>query len=71
MFDVDRWPANNSNANRICVGGNTGGTFASINLAEQLGVAAGSPFLRPDTAPFAPFDCTALTGGPIADVVLP
>lgn len=62
-------PAMNSNTNHICVGGNTGGTFASMNLAEQS-ASQQVPFFRP-AAPFAPFDCTALTGGPIADVVLP
>lgn len=62
-------PAMNSNTNHICVGGNTGGTFASMNLAEQS-ASRQVPFFRP-AAPFAPFDCTALTGGPVADVVLP
>ncbi len=61
--------AMNSNANRICVGGNTNGTFASMNLAEQS-ASRQVPFFRP-AAPFAPFDCTTLNGGPIADVVLP
>jgi hypothetical protein len=35
MFDATV-AANNSNANRICVGGNTGGTFASFNAPAQL-----------------------------------
>ncbi len=59
----------NSNANHICVGGNTGGTFASMNLAVQSASNL-VPFFRP-AAPFAPFECTTLVGGPIADVVLP
>jgi parallel beta-helix repeat protein len=60
-------PTMNSNDNHICVGGNTAGTFASMALAQQeTGLV---PFFRP-TAPFAPFDCTALTGGPVGEVVL-
>jgi parallel beta-helix repeat protein len=59
----------NTNVNHMCVGGNTGGTFASMSLATQA-VGAITPFFRP-AAPFAPFDCTALTGGPVAEVVLP
>lgn len=62
-------PAMNSNANHICVGGNTGGTFANMNLAAQSASNI-IPFFRP-AAPFAPFECTTLAGGPIADVVLP
>lgn len=59
----------NSNTNHVCVGGNTGGTFASMNLAEQS-ASRQVPFFKP-AAPFAPFDCTSLIGGPVADVVLP
>ena len=59
----------NTNDNHICVGGNTGGTFASLSLANQSSSAI-IPFFRP-AAPFAPFSCTTLTGGPIAPVVLP
>jgi len=55
----------NSNDNHICVGGNVNGTFASIALDKQP-----SPFFRP-AAPFAPFDCSQLDGGPIAPVTLP
>ncbi len=62
-------PAMNSNDNRICVGANLGGTFANMQLAVQSADNL-IPFFRP-AAPFAPFDCTALAGGPIADVVLP
>ncbi|MBK9032288.1 MAG: hypothetical protein IPL61_13410 [Myxococcales bacterium] len=62
-------PTMNTNDNHICVGGNTNGTFASMNLAVQS-AANLVPFFRP-AAPFAPFDCTTLAGGPIADVVLP
>jgi hypothetical protein len=59
----------NSNANRICIGGNTGGTFASLALDKQSATSTVA-FFRP-AAPFRPFDCTALSGGPVAAVVLP
>jgi len=59
----------NSNANHLCIGGNTGGTFASMSLERQSPTVQ-IPFFRP-AAPFRPFDCTALAGGPVADVVLP
>ncbi len=59
----------NTNTNRICVGANTGGTFASMNLAVQMPTSI-IPFFRP-AAPFAPFDCTALANGPVAEVILP
>ncbi len=62
-------PAMNTNVNRICVGGNTGGTFASMSLETQS-ASNQTPFFRP-AAPFAPFECTALAGGPVAEVVLP
>jgi parallel beta-helix repeat protein len=62
-------PALNSNDNHMCIGGNTGGTFASLALALQSSTAQ-IPFFRP-AKPFKPFDCTTLTGGPVADVVLP
>jgi parallel beta-helix repeat protein len=61
--------AMNSNANHICIGGNTGGTFASMALDKQSATSTVA-FFRP-AAPFTPFDCTALTGGPVAAVVLP
>ncbi|MEM9072562.1 MAG: parallel beta-helix domain-containing protein [Myxococcota bacterium] len=70
MFDAET-AANNSNDNRICVGGNTGGNgFGSMNIAAQLD-APGSPHLIVRDAPFAPFDCTELNGGPVQDVTLP
>jgi parallel beta-helix repeat protein len=62
-------PVMNTNANHICVGGNTMGTFASMNLAAQ-DITHLVPFFRP-ASPFAPFECTALKKGPIAAVVLP
>ncbi|MEO8704729.1 MAG: parallel beta-helix domain-containing protein [Kofleriaceae bacterium] len=68
MFDSTD-VAKNTNVNHICVGGNTGGTFASMSLATQA-VGSITPFYRP-VAPFAPFECTELAGGPVAEVVLP
>jgi parallel beta-helix repeat protein len=61
-------PTMNSNDNHICVGGNTAGTFASMALEQQVAPPF-VPFFRP-AAPFAPFECTALTGGPVGEVVL-
>jgi hypothetical protein len=40
-----------------------------MNLAQQDPPSL-VPFFRP-AKPFAPFDCTALNGGPVAAVVLP
>ncbi len=62
-------PLMNTNINRICVGGNSGGTFASMKLEDQSASNI-IPFFKP-ARPFAPFDCTTLAGGPVADVVLP
>jgi parallel beta-helix repeat protein len=59
----------NSNANHICIGGNTGGTFASLRLEKQSATTQ-IPFFRP-AAPFKPFECTTLAGGAVAEVVLP
>ena len=67
MFDSTD-PLLNSNDRHICAGGSTG-RFASLDLAEQS-VGTIVPFFRPQ-APYAPFDCTELTGGPVAEVVLP
>lgn len=70
MFDAED-ASMNSNDNRICAGGNTGGNgFASLHVEEQL-VSIGSPILVIDAAPFAPFDCTELDGGPVAEVTIP
>lgn len=60
----------NSNDNHICVGGNTGGNFSSLDIATQM-ATPGAPFLQLDTAPFAPFDCTTLTAGAVAEVTIP
>lgn len=67
----DTMPASNSNDNHVCVGGNTMGTFASLQLDKQLVSAGADPILRLTTAPFAPFDCTTLNGGAITPVTLP
>jgi hypothetical protein len=53
----------NTNDNHICVGGNTGGTFASMNVEVQS-VENIVPFFRP-ALPFGPFDCTTMNGGPV------
>jgi parallel beta-helix repeat protein len=55
--------AMNTNDNHICVGGNTGGTFASMNVEVQS-VENIVPFFRP-ALPFGPFDCTTMNGGPV------
>ena len=70
MFDPND-ASMNSNDNRICAGGNTGGNgVASLDVPRQL-VSIGSPILVVDAAPFAPFDCASLNGGPVAPVTLP
>jgi len=78
LFDASGDDTTNSNDNLICVGGNTNGTYATLDI-ETLAMVAGSTFppaidpsmiYRP-TAPFAPFDCTTLTGDPITPVSLP
>jgi hypothetical protein len=55
----------NSNDNHICIGDNPGGAFASLDI-EPLSMMGGSidDLFRPD-APYTPFDCSDLTGGPI------
>jgi len=54
-----------TNVNRICVGGNTGGTgVASLDVPSQL-LSPMSPILVVADAPFAPFDCTTIEGDPI------
>lgn len=62
--------ANNSNDNHICVGGNTMGTFASLQLDKQL-VSLGADPILSLSAPFGPFGCTSLNGPAIIPVVLP
>lgn len=65
----DYMTPNYSNFNHICVGENTGGTFAALGLALQT-TQPETPFYRP-ASPFVPYDCTTLNGGPVAEVVLP
>ena len=67
MFDSTD-PLKNSNDHHICAGGSTG-RFASMDLEHQS-ITNLIPFYRP-LAPYAPFDCTELVGGPVAEVVLP
>jgi len=70
MFDPED-PSMNSNVNHICAGGNTAATgFASLDVESQL-MSIGSPILVIEDAPFAPFDCTELEGGPVAEVSIP
>lgn len=59
----------NSNDNHICVTDATA-TFASLDLASKEDNPE-SPILRIPAAPFAPFDCDALDGGPVQAVTLP
>jgi parallel beta-helix repeat protein len=65
----------NSNDNHICVGGNTEGTFASLHLdviipmLEKMEFPTVDDIFHPE-APFAPFDCTEFTAGPIPEIVL-
>jgi parallel beta-helix repeat protein len=69
MEDFDSTdPALNTNKNHMCVGGNTGGTFATLDLGNQA--TAMKPFFRP-AAPFTPYECMTLNGGAVAPVVLP
>lgn len=66
----------NSNDNHICVHAESGATFASLDL-ETLGARAAAldfgsveDLYRP-AAPFAPFDCDALTAGPVVGPTAP
>jgi len=69
MEDFDSTdPALNTNKNHMCIGGNTGGTFATLDLGNQA--TAMKPFFRP-AAPFTPYECLILNGGAVAPVVLP
>jgi parallel beta-helix repeat protein len=71
-FDKDD-PALNSNDNKICLGDSTGATFASIDLEARAAELESFDFptteriFQPE-APFTPFNCTELTGGPIGDI---
>lgn len=62
--------ANNTNDNHICLGGNQSARFGSLDLASQEATLGMSPFLVVEQGPFGAFDCTALSGAPIAPVEL-
>lgn len=71
-------PTGNTNTNRICVGGNTGGTLAVLDLPKLADMLEATPPVIPTTAdifrpapPFTPFDCSGFTAGPIPAVTLP
>ncbi len=66
----------NTNENRICLDGEEGATFLSLNLDDVLPAALKGNFpkladlFRP-AAPFTPFACKAMKGGPIPAIQLP
>lgn len=69
--------ANNTNNNHLCVENKSDGTAITVLDLPKLEQMAGMGDLptledvyRP-AAPYAPFDCTGFTAGPIAPVVLP
>ncbi len=69
-------PGSNSNDNVICVDSNSGASFGSLDLPTIGAIAEGGGFPTTDDifqpeSPFAPFDCDALTGGPVVEVTLP
>jgi len=65
--------AGNSNDFNICAGENTEGTFSSMDVETMSSRLAAfdiptiDELFRP-AAPFAPFDCSALTGGEIGEI---
>ena len=67
---------NNTNLNHVCAQQPAGASWATLDLPKLQGILdmGGFPTLadlyRP-AAPFAPFDCTGFTAGPIAPVMLP
>ncbi len=69
-------PGNNTNLNHICVSSSTTATWATLDVPKLQAILEGgnlpstSDIYRPGP-PFAPFDCTGFTSGPIADVTLP
>jgi hypothetical protein len=55
----------NSNDNHICIGTNEGGSFASLNIVPlSMNGGTVADLFRP-AAPYTPFDCADLNGGPI------
>ncbi len=69
-------PGNNTNVNHMCVTSETGGTLAVLglpHLAELIAmmvIPSTADLYRPEP-PFAPFDCTSFTAGPLPEVMLP
>jgi parallel beta-helix repeat protein len=63
-------PGDNSNTNHICVSGGTGVTVASLDIEKLQSAPLLANVYRP-AAPFAPFDCSALTGGPVVAPTVP
>ncbi|MCA9550532.1 MAG: right-handed parallel beta-helix repeat-containing protein [Myxococcales bacterium] len=74
-------PGNNTNQHHICVENNGAATYATLNLGvvqtklEEAVFGNGefptlADLFRP-AAPYAPFDCSGFTAGPIGPVVLP
>lgn len=60
-----------TNDNHICVGGNTAGSFGSLDFAAQAETSGTSPVQRFDGPPFGQFDCTALDGPALIPPNLP
>ena len=69
-------PANNTNNNRICISNEPTANWATLDLPNLQGIVAGggqptfADLYRP-VQPFAPYNCTGFTTGPIPDVTLP
>ncbi|MCB9787631.1 MAG: right-handed parallel beta-helix repeat-containing protein [Deltaproteobacteria bacterium] len=62
--------ADNSNTNHVCVTDEGAATFASLDIENLQSAPLLTNTYRPD-APFAPFDCTALTGSPVMAPTVP
>jgi parallel beta-helix repeat protein len=66
VYDTIGETSLDTNDNHICAGGNTAGSFASLDFAAQA-ASIGSPIRRFNGPPFGPaagqqFDCTTLNG---------
>ncbi|MEO1336168.1 MAG: parallel beta-helix domain-containing protein, partial [Myxococcota bacterium] len=74
--DVDpSTPANNTNRNRICAENEGDATWATLGILDLLETIGGGGFPTVEdiyrvSSPYAPFNCTGFTNGPIADVSL-
>ena len=68
--------ASNTNNNHVCVSNEPTATWATLDLPRLQAIIGGggqvsvADLYRP-SSPFAPFDCTGFTNGPISDVTLP